>query len=204
MSIEALWARAEEVDRELQRQKAESQKLYEERCRAQGVPTPPWKIQEIEEKYWTIEGSISSLQALQATLLEAVDRLDCGVAVENLHVLLEQEEDRAERKLSKRRLAMQRDQGFKPRDDDFMFDRFFLLYSPDFAPTNVRRGVPETRLMSTGRRAKRIKGNFSSFEAASEFFTATVDTHGGKSRRGAKYLDGTAYLTKGGKAIRKR
>jgi len=204
VSVEALWTRAEEVDRELQRQRAESQKLYEERRRVQSVLTPSWKVQEIEGKYWAIEGSIHSLETLQATLLEVIERLERGEAVENLDVILGREEDRAERKLSKRRLAMRRDQEFKPLDDDFTFDQFFFLYSPDFAPTNIRHGAPETRLMSTGRRAKRLKGNFSSLEAASAFFAATVDTHGGKSRRGAKYQEGAAYLTKSGKAIRKR
>lgn len=208
MSLEALWVRAEDVDRELQKQQAESKKLYDERCRVQSVPTPSWRIEEIETKYWTIEGSIVSLEALRATLLEAIERLERGGEIKNLDVLLGNEENRAEQKLSKRRLAMQRDQEFKPRDDDFMFDRFFLLYSSDFAPTNVRHGIPETRLMSTGRRAKRVKGNFTgpfaASEAAAAFFTATVDTHGGKSRRGAKYQEGAAYLTKGGKAIRKR
>lgn len=208
MSSEMLWARAVDVDRELGRLQAESAELYSERQRLQSLVVPSWKLEEVEAKYWVLEGSMASLDALQEALLYAIERLERGEEVPNLEALLENEEGRAERKLSKRRLAMQRNEKFKPRDADFMSDRFFLLYSQDFAPTNVRHGAPETRLMSTGRRAKRVKGNFdgpfAANEAAAAFFAATVDTHGGKSRRGAKYQEGAAYLTRGGRAIRKR
>lgn len=196
-AIEHLWHRWETVAAELQKLGEEGKALFERRRKCQDRPVAPWAVAEIESAFWATTGALNSLAKLECAIVDALEALERGEKVRNLNELLPEGEKRAEEALSKRRAAILRDRRFQPEESDFAADVFFFEDRPWLA-------APETRLLTSGRNRKRLKGNFNPADAAVEFFAVTADTHGGKVRRGTKLEEGSAYLAKGGRRIRKQ
>lgn len=169
-------------------------------------------VGEMERQYWRLGAIIDSIKTLEFQLEEGLEKLQKGSLTYNdLDFFGLSLSEESEGKLSKKKAAIRKDEEryrkiLKERgvsEEDLQLDPIFYSLSGDIGPTHVPGGPNETRL-TTGRNLRKIKSTanlqFNPFNAESEFYHRTADSHGGKVGHGKK---GDSYVSKGGKKIRK-
>lgn len=144
-----------------------------------------------EGEYWRIKEKINDIKEQESQIEQALSDLDKGTAdmsqIEKLTALPKQENSEALSKRKQRILEDKQRMGIDPRE--IMADMYGEFGS-------------EKMHLTTGRNVKMVKnlGQVTPEGAANEFFHATTDTHGGKTKHGKK---GDVYVSKSGKRIRK-
>jgi hypothetical protein len=205
--LHALWTKSGGVEEEISSLREQEKVLYAicQNLRASRNLDDQEKLRKKEKEFWNMQEDIRRLVGKRDTLLDACTEFEeTGVVNERLAQTLIPEyfanNKGEEQRLSKRKLAILRETEREER-----------LGRPGQEPSWVDcplwpfagiNSKPQTRILTTGRRATHITGSFSSLDAERKFYECTADTHGGKVRGGSKGKHGFKP-GKGGKGIRK-
>ena len=147
-----------------------------------------------EDEYWKLEGKIREINQFTDDLLELLGQLEDGrfKEVESRLRQIFPELQPPQKQLSKRKKAiLAANDGIMPNWIDHMLEATIA-------------GPAETRRVTTGRRATKVKGVMDPFYAEQVFHTATADTHGGKVRGGSKFGKGRFFVDAKGRRKNKR
>lgn len=179
------------------------------RCRSSSSFADRNRADELESEYWTQFGKLQELRGVEGGILAILGQYEEGeISDEELRALLpEQGEDNTTEEVGKPKA----EKAIDPMDRMDLFllgytgvgytDRIFGFghdggsYGSETDPRRLSTGRNRTSWSARGRG---VTGDM----AGDAFFTATADTHGGKSRRPGK--NGKVYVGKNGRRIRKR
>lgn len=177
---QALQSRLDELDVEFKSAPLESLNLHQQEER---------RLR--EDEYWRIKEKLDGIKGQESQIEQALVSLAHGTAdLSQIDKLVARPEEESPETLPKRKQRILEEKqrlGIDPRE--IMADMY-----GEFGPEKMH--------LTTGRHAKRVKnlGLMTPEEAAAEFYYATTDTHGGKTRHGKK---GDVYVSQSGKRIRK-
>jgi hypothetical protein len=158
-----------------------------------------------ESEYWNLYRQLQEMNGVEETILKILERIEEGSATEEeilatlpTYAKAPTEEEKKE---SKRKQAIARQERFTPETTCTYLGEAGLLYLFGGYPSFGYRQTSTTdpRRIASGRNRRRVSSGNGVSET--DFYEATADTHGGKSRRPGK--SGGAYVGKNGKKIRK-
>jgi hypothetical protein len=203
-----LWEKAEQVGELRTSLQAQLDSIYAEieakRATQLNLHEQELLVQQ-EAEYWKLHRQLQEIIGVEEAILQLLERIEEGSATE-VEVLAAlpvgaKSQTEEEKKESKRRQAIEREKRFTPELTYHYLGEAGLLYLFSDYPSLRYRHTPETdpRRIASGRNRSRVSSGNGVSE--SDFYAATADTHGGKSRRPSKA--GGAYVGKNGKRIRK-
>lgn len=189
-----IWAKADELSEERTRLSANTEKLFEEVKVLREKRGHPDDIREKQAAYWVAMKEIEAIKEVEEELQEILVQLENGVIDEASLKDLLPDISGESGKLSKRKQRIQEERARMEEAGEK-----FVMELPSFG---LKSRGPQTRHLTTGRRATGIKGNFDSLSAEGIFNDKAADTHGGKTREFGKKAG--HYMGKSGRKIRKR
>jgi hypothetical protein len=202
-----LWEKAEQVGELRISIQAQVEVMYAE-IEAKRDANPNLHEQELlskeEGEYWVLYQQLQEIIGVEKVILQLLEQIEEGSAskeeiLSSLPSDVETPSDE-EIKESKRKQAVAREKRFTPETTYTYLGEAGLLYL--FGGNSFRHSrtqATDPRRIASGRNKKKVtSGNgMSEFD----FYEATADTHGGKTRHIGKL--GKAYVGKNGKRIRK-
>lgn len=196
-----LWQRAEELSEERNRLSDESAYLYtdlEEKRRARSHADE--ESMKKEKRYWELGERMREIEAEEAEIQNLLEKISENVVTEN-----DLERIRMLTTLRRKKASPTKSEGKKKKETKITQSKSsqteeFNALEDIFGNSG---SVNDPNRLTTGRHAKRVKGNISVTDAEGEFFHRTADTHGGKVDYGKKKEKDT-YVSRSGKRIRKR
>ena len=200
--ISALFERVEKLTDRAASLRSDAEDLFKKCAEARAGRLPCVNLFEIESRYWELIKRAERFEQLAERNLEAAALAENGEVPEDLDQLLPNLVEQ-EKRVSKRRLAMQREQAWMDAhttDEDLFYDSIYAIFDAVIKTQTPQHG--SGRFVQTGRRATRVKGRFDVYDAPDAFFDATADTHGGKVRGGSSAGKG-CYVNAKGKQVRK-
>jgi hypothetical protein len=162
-------------------------------------------IAELETEYWKLYGQLQEILKVEEVIFVQLEKLENGtITSEEISTYLPAEESSAEMKLSKRRQAIAKqkakEEKFKSGQTYSFLGEVGLLYLFSGHPTGPSP-TTDPRRISSGNNRRRVTSSSGQGVSAIDFYGATADTHGGKTRSFGK--SGKDYVGKSGRRIRK-
>lgn len=203
-----LWERAAQVSQDRATIVDERDEAYTRYTEASEKNPYDPSLNALRRHYEELKRLIEKLAEDEGRIERALLSLEAGEVVNLAEFLGESREENSA--LSKKKRSAQKDEQYLREQNahlaaaaEVLDPRLTLQRLYEFYGLGNPLPSPQQRRLTTGRHATGVKGSFSPEEAEHAFFDATIDTHGGKSRR-SHHKKAGIYVRRDGKRIRKR